>query len=857
MALQNLMVRVGADMSSLSAGLRRAQTSLDSFQSRVSRTVKLISSALGTIGAGMGIQSAVQDAMKFEASLEQVNRLMGQSANEFLKWSTTTAGAFNYSKKQAVEYGGIFSNLISTFAKDTKQIGSYTQDLLETNAVIASKTSRTIDDVNERIRSGMLGNTEAIEDLGVFVGISMIESTNAFRQFAGDKSWEQLDFQTQQTIRYFAILEQAANKYGTSVSNNASSQTARLVAQLNDLKLTLGQAFLPIWQAVIPALSTMVKWMISVISVIGQFTKALFGKKTEKAANNTASATSGVASSVFGVGDAYKGAGKAAKKAAKEQKGFVAAFDEINQLSINESSGNDSSDGGAGGSGADTGLGGVSDFGNIDTGEGLFDKVSESATRAAEKIKGYVASVRSFFGGLKNFIVENKDIIIAALSGIGAALLVVFGPAILGAIIGKLKSIFQTLYIVALYALDAIKAAIAFLLTPLGLVALAVGALVAAFVYFYRTNDKFKGFVDGILQKIADAAIWLWKNALIPLGNYLAGVFKAAWETVIKIAEWLWKNVLVPFGSFLKDLWKNLLIPIGKVIGEFLVMAFKGLVDISKELWQKVLVPLGQFISTVFVKIIETLAVVFLSLWENVLKPLAVFISKSLGVEFKSLGQTITDLWEKVLKPVAKYIGGIFKQEFVNVFDAIGGIIKGFQKIFEGLLDFIQGVFTGNWRKAWQGVKDIFKGIWDTLVSAAKLPLNTIIDMINRVIGALNSLSIHIPDWVPVYGGKTWGISIPKIPKLARGGIVDGATNFGNYIAGEAGAEMIVPLENTSFVEKIASALGTAVMNAMSSNSQSSSGDIVLKLNEVELGRASAKGINKAQRISGKLLLDI
>ena len=68
-------------------------------------------------------------------------------------------------------------------------------------------------------------------------------------------------------------------------------------------------------------------------------------------------------------------------------------------------------------------------------------------------------------------------------------------------------------------------------------------------------------------------------------------------------------------------------------------------------------------------------------------------------------------------------------------------------------------------------------------------------DGINAVIDGLNSLKVDIPDWVPFVGGQTWGVNIPKIAKLAKGGFVEGGTPF---IAGEAGAEAVIPLENNN-----------------------------------------------------------
>jgi len=107
----------------------------------------------------------------------------------------------------------------------------------------------------------------------------------------------------------------------------------------------------------------------------------------------------------------------------------------------------------------------------------------------------------------------------------------------------------------------------------------------------------------------------------------------------------------------------------------------------------------------------------------------------------------------------------IIKNVFVVAVETIGGVISGLLQALSGIIDFITGVFTGNWELAWQGVQDIFGGIFKGLVALAKAPLNLIIGLVNGVIGGLNK--IKLPKWVPKIGGK--GINIPLIPKLAKG----------------------------------------------------------------------------------------
>ena len=124
--------------------------------------------------------------------------------------------------------------------------------------------------------------------------------------------------------------------------------------------------------------------------------------------------------------------------------------------------------------------------------------------------------------------------------------------------------------------------------------------------------------------------------------------------------------------------------------------------------------------------------------------------------------------------------------------DTIKIILEGLKGVLDGIIQFITGVFTGNWSQAWEGVKSIFGNIFNSLAALVKQPINAVISIINKAISGINGLKLDIPDWVPVLGGKTFGLNIPEIPQLAVGGIVTAPTVLE---AGEGGEpEAILPL---------------------------------------------------------------
>ncbi len=115
------------------------------------------------------------------------------------------------------------------------------------------------------------------------------------------------------------------------------------------------------------------------------------------------------------------------------------------------------------------------------------------------------------------------------------------------------------------------------------------------------------------------------------------------------------------------------------------------------------------------------------------------------------------------------------------IFETIGKLFSdqynAWKKILSGLITFLTGVFTGDWKKAWNGILDILKGVWNLVIGTIEGGINFIIDGINLLISALNKIHFEIPDGVPLVGGKTIGINIPpvsrvQLPRLASGAVI-------------------------------------------------------------------------------------
>lgn len=331
----------------------------------------------------VGMYSA-QTALEVSASMNQIKRQMGESSQSFLKWVNDNANAMNMGVGEAINYGAVYSNLFSGFIKDTNKLSAYTAKMLQTSAVVAEGSGRSITDVMERIRSGLLGNTEAIEDLGINVGVAMIESTEAFKKFANGQSWQQLDYQTQQQIRLMAILEQATAKYGDTLSNSVNGSISLFKSLMKDSALNLGNAMLPIINAIMPVLNSFAMVLKNVTAKLAEFIALMFNKKATvkdgvggavgdmgNAMKDAAGGAGDLADAVDDAGDSAGGladnlgdSAKNAKKAAKELLGLM-GFDEINILQKPKDDDAGGSGGGGGGKGGKGKGGGGGPFKDI------------------------------------------------------------------------------------------------------------------------------------------------------------------------------------------------------------------------------------------------------------------------------------------------------------------------------------------------------------------------------------------------------------------------------------------------------------------------------------------------------------
>lgn len=251
--------------------------------------------------------------------------------------------------------------------------------------------------------------------------------------------------------------------------------------------------------------------------------------------------------------------------------------------------------------------------------------------------------------------------------------------------------------------------------------------------------------------------------------------------------------------------------------------------------------------------IINELAPKVKTMYENNIKPALDEACKVIG----KLGDSIKEIWETRTKPFIDWLINtiipvvapqmeMMGKVAVNVVGMIWDGIKNLMSFLGGLIDFVTGVFTGNWGKAWEGVKEMFLSIWDGVDNTIKRLLNAIIDDINGVISSINSkLNITIG------GKKILKASIQEIPRLAQGGYVSANTPQLAMIGDNTHEGEIVAPES-----KIAEAVSRGIASIMG-NIQNTNSDkdrplqIILQVGDTTFGQAVVGSINSLTKMNG------
>lgn len=762
-----VLIGVDFDFDKADTSAKRITNSLGGVESKLKSIAKLAAAAFSIkVLVDLGKQ-AIELASDIEETQNVVETAFGDLTYMVEDFADTAIEKLGLSRLAAKQ-------MASTYMAMGKGIGVADQASAEMaiNATarvadIMSFYNLSADRADTMMKAVWTGETESFKAIGVVMTEANLQNF-AYTQGINKKIAAMTEAEKVQ-LRYQYVMAQTALAEGdfAKTSGSWANQVRMLSEKWKELLSILGGGLIQVLTPAIQLLNVVMSKLIAFANTLSSVFSSLFGttKKQIAEQKQAAAVTAGAAKSTDDLAKSTKKAGQEAKKAGKEAKNASAGFDTLNILSTSDSSADTSSGGsGTGGDSSAFGGGAVAEMVDPSQTESLMDEVKNKIVEKVEEIKGYLSTTFApTFEAIKTNVLPQVENLKTTFKGIFSDVSG-WGDPFLN------------------YITDTFMPSVALRLSNLSVVA--GGALeslnmVISDLWGTAFEPFFESFITEGLPRITE------------FGNQVSNTFTVAFTEAKNIFDTVWTNGIMPavellakiFGDvwqIIKDTWDEY----GQPIFDGFNQTVQTVSNLIQQIWTTVIEPIW----TNLINIVT-------ELWENHLKPLVANIA-GMVAEFIIMAQTI---YNNVIAPIISWIvewaGPVITTAINNIFNVVSNFVSGaidqfngIVTVLRGIIEFITGVFSGDWKKAWEGIKKVFKGIWDTLVAIVKTPINVIIGLINglidgvcsginTVIKALNNLSFDVPDWVPVLGGKKFGfdlktITAPKIPKLATGAVI-------------------------------------------------------------------------------------
>ena len=301
---------------------------------------------------------------------------------------------------------------------------------------------------------------------------------------------------------------------------------------------------------------------------------------------------------------------------------------------------------------------------------------------------------------------------------------------------------------IAQWALNAAMSA-----NPIGLVVVAIAALVAGIIWVATQTTFFQDAWAVMSTAIGTAWNWLWTTILQPVFQFIGEAF----TNIGNAAMGLWNGFIQPaikaIGAVFQWLWNSIISPVFTVIAAAFVLLGLGV----RTLWNAYVNPA-----------INAIGNVFKWLWNNAINPAINWIRDAIG----NVGRVISQLWSSYVNPAIQAIGRAFQWVWNSVISPVANWIgNGIRTLSSTVVGVFQGMAT-NMQNAFNGVAGVVKGV-----------INGVITMVNGGISGINGF-IDLANKVP-------GVSLPhlgNIPYLATGGTIKSS---GMAMVGEQGPELV------------------------------------------------------------------
>ena len=658
---------------------------------------------------------------------------MGSQVDAFAK---EAAASFGLSETMAKRFTGTFGAMAKAFGFSEKAAYEMSTTLTGLAGDVASFYNISQDEAYTKLKSVFSGETETLKDLGVVMTQNALDAYALANGYG--KTTQAMSEMEKVALRYQFVQDQLSASSGDFIrtSDSWANQVWILKLQFDSLKATIGQGLINVLTPVIKVINTIIGKLMSLANAFRSFTELITGKKSSGGSASVAAAgMDNVAASADNAGAAMGGAGSAAKKAAKDIATATTGIDELNIL--NPDSGSEGSgSGGSGGYAAD----------EFDMGELSTDQLDEADNR----LQGLIDRLKElrdlfvdgFKAGLGDVTLEPLK---EAIEGIKASLKEIFtDPGVveafnrwldtlaysLGQVAGSMASIGITMATNLLGGLnryldqnkDLIKQRIINWFDITGEIATIVGNFAQAFANIFSVFGGENG------QRVTAALIGIFANAFMGVN-----------EICLKLSRDLIDVITRPFIDN-QDAFKT---AIDGFLG-FLASALetvKGVVDETMaslgEMYDAHVKPMFDALASGLSSIVSVLLTTYQGYIQPILDELAGKLSSFAGQYLQPLidkgleligkvADAVTLLWVNILQPFIEWfistiipaitpvLQGVI-DSFLLLGEVISGVFSGIITWLTGIIDFLVGVFTGEWSLAWTGIQEILSGIWELI----------------------------------------------------------------------------------------------------------------------------------------------
>lgn len=719
-------------------------------QNQFQRQMRGIQGLAKKAGTALAAAFAVKKLIGFGAQcielgsdLQEVQNVVDvtfpQMSKQVDKFAQNAASSFGLSETMAKKFTGTFGAMAKAFGFNEQAAYEMSTTLTGLAGDVASFYNISQDEAFTKLKAVFSGETEVLKDLGIVMTQTALDSYAMANGFG--KTTAKMSEMEKVALRYQFVQDQLALSSGDFLrtSDGWANQVRVLQLQFDSLKATIGQGLINVLTPVIKVINTIIGKLMSLANAFKAFTELITGKKGS--GGGTSVATDGmeeVASAADNAGTAIGGAGGAAKKTAKDIKGITTGIDELNIIDQGTDSGSGSGSGGAAGGGYQADQ---FDMGELDDStsavneklqgiinvikdlkdlfiQGFWESFGDTTVfdSMKEKIQSIGGSIKEIFIGpevlkaAKQFA-DNAAYALGQITGATASIGVTIADLVVGSLakyleknIGRIQS-----YIIKMFDIGSriaeisgqFSQAVSEIFAVLrGETFQQIGAsTIAIFVNMFMDLSllfmQFKAdILELFLQPIIDC-----KEQIIQTLNALAEPVQKNVNTISEILSYfgdtlneIYSSSVHPFFESLKDGFSEILKVVLDAFNTHILPVLQNVSEKFAEFSTGSLQPLIDKFAEFAGKVFECITVI----WEEILQPFITWFIETIAPSIGAQIQLVTDIFFLFLETVS---------------EILGNVIEG----FSGLIDFLAGIFTGDWKKAWNGINQFFTSIWNTM----------------------------------------------------------------------------------------------------------------------------------------------